>query len=1175
MLKPRIPFIVVALLFVFSYRLAHADYVFQVVPQTAFDSATTDVVWTNDGSQTGFPIDDDYQLVNIGFTFYLGETGYTQVRILANGALHFGADQGFHKDYTNEALPITGVQTGPGFEEAADRTILGYWDDLEPSSGGTVRYSTSGTAPYRRFAVSWISVPRYNQPTTDYTIQIVIYENGDIRFRYGNEDENGSSATIGVEVDDSDFTQFSFNTPNTVNDANDILWTRELPAISSIEASCSDPDTIIVTFADTVSPARANDPLTYTLNNGASVTSANLTSATTVELTTAAALNQGITYTLSTGTPTQNQNFQLTATTNVTYSDNFSSGGYSGGTGTWASNWIEEDDNGSSASGNVFISGNEVFMDDRPNSGGEPALYRQVDLSAATAATLTVDLRTFNTLENSDRFAVEVSSNGGASYTTLQLFSNDFSGTFNYDISAHLSAQTRIRFRIDANYGGFNEFVGIDNIVIAATETATCVPAVDHFEILHDGNGINCLAEPITIKAVDSGGTTVTGFTGTVNLSLSTNNGNWFTVDNNNTSIDPAEGTLTDTANDDDGAATYQFVAADNGEVVLYLQNTHEETTNIGVTDGSITDDDSEGNITFRPFGFLATPAPVGTQIAGRPFNMSLTAAGQTPGNPNCGVIEEYAGTKAINFWSSYVSPATSPTNVTVNSNTIGTSEATSSSQNVSFVNGVAVISVQYNDVGQISLNAKDDIGIGDPVAGTTSEIIGGVAPFVVRPFGYDIQISTDPYADDANDDMFTRAGVDFSMTVRSVLWQAGDDLDNNGIPDPYIDTNADGRPDSGGDLSNNGATPNIHQISGSVALTPVPIIVANAGVLSVSSFNFSSFVAGSYTFNQQWNEVGLLQIDALTNDFMSTGLSIEGERINIGRFVPHHYDLTIDTIAEQCGTFTYAGFDDGVNAGLDKNGQPFSVSGNITAENAANGTTQNYQGAFAKLVPANISATPYNVTAAANATGTLNFSSSALSFSAGTSSYSAAAVDYQHPALAAPFNLRVNINAADSDGITLPSIVNSNDFEVRQGRFQITSVYGPETQMLEMPVFANYYNGTTWIVNNADNCTQYQAANISFVPGTYTGTLTAGSTSATVPILSTLVTGRSDVGDGIFFSAPSGGQTGQVDVLYSLTALPWLGFDWNGDNSINSPRATISFGSYRGNDRVIYWREN
>ncbi|TQV84998.1 DUF6701 domain-containing protein [Aliikangiella coralliicola] len=1160
----------------------YAAYVFQTVTGEAFDTVTTDVAWTNDASQTGFPTDDDYELVNIGFTFYLGETGYTQVRVLANGALHFGADQGFHKDYTNEPLAITGIIDGPGFEEAADRAILGYWDDLEPSLGGTVRYGTLGSAPNRRFVASWENVPRYNGPGTSYSTQIVIYENGNVRFRYGNDDVNGSSATIGIEVSNSDFTEFSYNTSNSVSDANDILWIREFPALDDATASCADPNTVTVTFVADISPARANDPSNFSIDNGVTVTGATYINSTTVELTTST-LTTGTTYTLSTTFPTQNTTFILGNQVNDTFIDQFSSSNYGNNDGTqnWAANWIESDDDGSATSGNVLISGNELVMDDFPNTGGEPAIERQVDLSTYISATLSLDLRTPNNLESSDRFDISVSSNGGASYTILQSFSNDVTGSFSYDISSFLATNTRIRLRIENNYGGSTEFIAIDNVTITATRVEPCAPAVDHFVITHDGNGINCLREAITITAVDSGGATVTDYAGTTNLSLSTAHGNWFTVDSFGASADPAQGTLTDTAGDNNGAATYEFVAADLGTVVLYLENTVAETANIGVAEGLITDDNSEGNITFRPYGFVFTPSPITTQVAGRPFNITLTAAGQTPLQPECGVIEEYNGVQALNFWSTYSSPTSSNTSVTVNGSNIAATEAASVAQNITFTNGVAVIAAQYNDVGQIGISAKDETGIGEPPAGSADEIIGGISPFVVRPFGYDIQISGDPYADDGNDDVFATAGNNFSMTIRSVLWQAGDDTNNDGVPDPFIDTDANGEPDSGGDLSNNGVTPNISQITGNIALTPSALVVTNSnGILSNPSVSFASFPApgaagaGSFTLNQSWSEVGILQIDAFTNDFMGGGQNVTGQRINIGRFIPDNFLMTAPAITEQCGTFTYAGFFDGVNAGLDRNGQTFDVSGSITARNSANAATLNYAGAFAKLTNSDIAVQPFNTNTGLNASGQVNFSPAALNFVNGVTNYSSPTTDYQFDSLAAAFNLRLDLTATDSDNVT-SGTVNSNAFEVRLGRIRLIDSYGPEISDLEMRLRSEYYDGTSWIINDADSCTTYIQTDASFDAASYTDNLNAGETATFSPVTTqNLANGISTIANGIQFSAPGVNNYGSVVVNLNLTGQNWLSFDWDGDNTLDPTSGLLSFGYYRGSDRIIYWRE-
>jgi uncharacterized protein DUF6701/concanavalin A-like lectin/glucanase superfamily protein len=864
----------------------------------------------------------------------------------------------------------------------------------------------------------------------------------------------------------------------------------------------------------------------------------------------------------------------------LTFEDSFNSATYNNSTGSqpWATDWIESDDDNSPTSGNILISGGELIMDDTPNSGGEPSLERELNLTNYIDAFITVDLATSGTLENGDRFDIAASSDGGASYTILNSFSNDFSGSYSYDLSPYMASNTRIRLRVENGYGSSGEFINIDNVSI--TGLRNCGP--DHFRIIHDGAGINCLREAITIRAENADGTLVTDYSGTLNLSTSTNNGNWTTLDSGGASSDLANGSLSDTPLDNDGVATYQFNVADGGDVVLYLEDTVAETTNIALEDSGVFDDNTEGDITFRPFGFVFSPNPIDTQIAGRPFDVTLTAAGQTPTDPSCGVIEEYDGTRSVNFWNSYDDPTTSPTSVSVDGLNIASSEALSTPQNTSFTNGVATISVQYNDVGEIALSAKDEIDIGEPPSGSTDEIIGGISPFVVRPFGYDIQIDTDPYADGSGSSAVYRAAdAPFNMTLRSVLWQALDDLDNNGIPDPYIDTDSDGIPDSGGDLSDNGITPNIANTTGSITLTPQALFVTNSnGTISTNSIAHSSFSAtgsaneGTITFAQSWDEVGILQLDAISSDYMGGGEDVTGQRINIGRFIPDHYQVSAPVLVEQCGSFTYAGFFDGVNAGLDKPGQTFQISGTITAQNSSNVTTQNYQGQFAKLLASDIVTSGFDTTNTLAATGRVNFAPSALSFASGLSNYSDTASDYQHDQLAAPFDLRVDLQATDSDTVS-SAIANSNSVNVRLGRIRLIDSYGPEVSALEMRVIAEYYDGSNWSLNTQDSCTTYINTDASFDLTSYTNQLNNGETAISDPTVATnILNGQSVLGSGLEFTAPGDGNYGSVIINYDITSQPWLQFDWDGDNSIDTPSATLNFGYYRGSDRVIYWKE-
>jgi MSHA biogenesis protein MshQ len=176
-----------------------ATYAFQS-DTFAWESASNDVIWEQ--SNTSYPRDDDKKNISFtgGFTFTFGGVAYSAVRIHSNGALQFGADSAFHQVYTNTNLPISGH----------DRLILMYWDDINPRTGGTVRYEQKGSAPNRYFVASWDNVPHYDLDGT-YTFQVILFENGDFKYQYGAGNAAGASATIGVEVSNSDFTLYSYN----------------------------------------------------------------------------------------------------------------------------------------------------------------------------------------------------------------------------------------------------------------------------------------------------------------------------------------------------------------------------------------------------------------------------------------------------------------------------------------------------------------------------------------------------------------------------------------------------------------------------------------------------------------------------------------------------------------------------------------------------------------------------------------------------------------------------------------------------------------------------------------------------------------------------------------------------------------------------------------------------
>ncbi len=151
-----------------------------------------------------------------------------------------------------------------------------------------------------------------------------------------------------------------------------------------------------------------------------------------------------------------------------TVQDTFSSTSYSNNNGTqsWSTSWTETDASGGGASGgDVRINSSQLRID--TDTVGN-AISRGVNLSNATSATLTFNYT--NSLTGADRIEMRVSTDGGTNYQTLSngIFSNAAntgSGTASFDLSGHMSANTRIQFVVTGTGGG--ERLYVDNVQVS------------------------------------------------------------------------------------------------------------------------------------------------------------------------------------------------------------------------------------------------------------------------------------------------------------------------------------------------------------------------------------------------------------------------------------------------------------------------------------------------------------------------------------------------------------------------------------------------------------------------------------------------------------------------------------------------------------------------------------
>ena len=165
--------------------------------------------------------------------------------------------------------------------------------------------------------------------------------------------------------------------------------------------------------------------------------------------------------------------------------ENWSNNNYTSGSG-WTGDWTENDDDANSSTGVISIVNNELLI--TGSTGGAAAdaanIFRQVDLSTYTSATLNFDYRGSGLMENSDYVYIEYSINGGVDWLFLDTFQGNIADSGNIVMSPGQventgsyvkalpisgGANTYIRFRGQISYN--DEFFYIDNIEITGEVT--------------------------------------------------------------------------------------------------------------------------------------------------------------------------------------------------------------------------------------------------------------------------------------------------------------------------------------------------------------------------------------------------------------------------------------------------------------------------------------------------------------------------------------------------------------------------------------------------------------------------------------------------------------------------------------------------------------------------------
>lgn len=1220
-------------LFVGLVQAATYSYRNQAFAYDTPSAGATTVAWHASGASpacTSYPNgDDDWADVSFpgGFTFTFGGTNYAGVRIYSNGILAFGNDvSGYHRDYTPQALPITGQAASyTGCPRGVPvNLMLPYWIDIvagtaNSTAGASVKHEILGTAPNRRFVISWDNVKLYNT-STRYNFQVVLYEsatgvNGYFEYRYTSGSSTGADATVGVQLSTTDYTQYSYDQQfiDTTNGTS-IFW---YPAnqLATKGAEYRFDEGVWTGGAGEVKDTSGNSQDAQRLGNASNIADGKLC--------------RGGSFTNN----TSNATIDAVATPVVP-----------GNSGS-VSFWYRSNNRWNTADTMLFdataVANRPFFLMKRSNG------RLRFAVAASNGTTVTAETGNLSYAASSwQHIGVTWNVRTGTNQTLVQIYINGnlvtfARGTTNGTMPAlgSLHIGDNRTSGVTPSNGTSNGANGtIDEFYIYPTDVSgpqfeadmnltrpTCT-ALDHFRVVHDGTAA-CGAAQVTIEAHDANHALFDLAGTTMTVSTSTGHGTWSAV----SAINPVTNIVP-------GTATYTF--ANENRIVLSLNNAYAETVNINVASGTITEhsgaaatctaaDYTYGTICDADLVFGPCVSNFECLEAGLAYNNLTTSP--TARNP---LYTKLAGTGfsfdvvALDADGNRVSNYATDTDQAVTVELVDASGGGACASLLALSPAVST-TLTFTKAGQPTDQGRKTVGftvnrahanlrcrVTD--ANQTPNVKGCSSDsFAIRPQSFVIT-SMDANADatgtSATATPRIKAGNNFSLTATAVAGYDGTPQIDNGLVSDH-----------------NGAA---RSVSGSFGPgNSAGIAIGSAFVYDeVGYFRFAA--AGVYD-----NTFAAIDYPSdCTDDFSNTAVGGQfgckfgnvGPTDYFGRFYPDHFGITGSVtnrsdLVSAGGSFTYMG-------------EPMRLDLSVTAYNTNDGVTTNYRDAFARLDAATLSADDRwfttgctgstqcfglgAVNAATGLSGRLGVVGAGVyaGVLAPTSSWTAGvgtfvvnvrmnrktlATDWPDPptsVLDGPYDaLRFGAMPRDSDGVTLPGpasidahkvdfdattgdTLNSHpdgtherrwlfDTGVRFGRLRLVSGQGSQHADYLLRTEAQYWNGSAWVTNTLDSLTPLAADNFAI---TGAGTI--------------IDAGNIDQGFGSVRIRPSG--TGVADVCLGAGAagtgacaaanpaeLDYLLGNWSDAAFDDDPGVRVTFGQpqqkSRANWGFIYRREN
>ena len=716
-----------------------------------------------------------------------------------------------------------------------------------------------------------------------------------------------------------------------------------------------------------------------------------------------------------------------------------------------------------------------------------------------------------------------------------------------------------------------------------------CASAVTRYRIEHDGSAHSCAAETLTIRACaneDCSSLSSAGASGTL---AAGGNSAPFSIPVGQTSTSVS--LLLPTSSDPPDPEPVRLSISAVSPVPALVTSCRN---GLGTINTSSACDISVGDVGF----VIDVPDHVSDVVqTARVRALRRSAGGNTPRDTVCAPLFANV-TRNVGFWASYADPTTGTRAVSFAGSTLGAAAPGAPITLAFDANGTATASLRYADVGALRLNARYVGG----AAGDAGLLITGEDRFVVKPARFQLTIpghnADSAVPGDATRPVFGVAGVPFNVSVQAL--------------------NASGNP-----------TPNFGREIAPERVTlrstlQAPLGGRNPDPVPTLATGFGAFSNGAASGAWRWDEVGVITLspglaDRHYLDYSPTiDGDVEGTAVErVGRFRPARLGIApnVPRFANACaaGSFGYVGqeFGFGTSPHLD-----------VTGLNALGAVTRNYvNGSGAANAFWRFGGALANRSYVSTAGGTTPALSRTTNGGAGVVSDNTAApfdgtgrvtvvgdrLTYAKPtAPAPPFNAQAALtftaaDLTDSDGVCFDDTLNGCDpltisgivgdpaapAVQRWGRIAVTNAFGPELIDLQVPMRAEFFNGTTFVLNTDDLCSGVTLQPIvdanagdSLLPSETcvqdSGSPGASGQGCGVPGPGPRrYTAVPPLGNGgtymVWLRAPGAGNVGILDVTPDVPA--WLRFDWRGTGPV-APTARVGFGVFQGDRRAIHERE-